>query len=80
MHASNETLSRYVHLASEMIHLESSEQGEGSNESTQVKVRLQKIFKIADRYDSKEMSDKEALDSLLATISELYKFISLKSR
>ncbi len=78
MHASNDTLSRYVHLAVDINNLSLSEQGGEPRESTQVQIKLQQMFKIADCYDSKEMSDKEALDSLLATISELDKLPSLK--
>jgi|GEM_PF-587365 len=80
MHASNDTLSRYIHLAIEINSPDSSEQSDDCKESTPVKVRLQQIFKIADSYKSREMSDKDALDSMLEKISELQKLPSLKSQ
>jgi integrase len=80
MHASNDTLSRYIHLASEINHLESTEQVEETEESMHVKIRLNQLLKIADYFDSNKMSDKETLKSLLATISELRKLPSVRSR
>ncbi|WP_427030104.1 hypothetical protein [Halomonas sp. H2] len=79
MHASNDTLSRYIHLASELIHLESIDTVREDGASTQIKVRIHQMLKIADYYNSNEISDKEALNSLLTTISELRRLPSLIS-
>jgi len=79
MHASNDTLSRYIHLTHE-INQPSSSQSEKENEvSTQIKVRIKHMFKVADALNSTEIGEKEALDSLLTTLSELRRFSTLNS-
>ncbi|MEZ8804276.1 site-specific integrase [Vibrio splendidus] len=70
MHASNETLSHYVHLASE--HNEKTDNlDEGlSIVSTQIRIRVKKMTAIANLLRSKEISEDEALNSLLSTLDE----------
>ncbi len=71
MHASNETLSRYVHLANEVNDSGLDQSIEENSVSTQLKVRIKHMLKIADSLKSHEIRETEALDSLLTTLSEL---------
>lgn len=71
MHASNDTLSRYIHLANE-VNESCSEQSVGEKPtSTQIKVRVKHMIKVADSLKSGEIGEKETLNSLLTTLSEL---------
>ena len=58
-------------------HPSSYQSTEDNQLSTQIKVRLKHMFKIADGLNSNDMSKKEALDSLLTTLSELRRFSAL---
>ncbi|WP_421866623.1 hypothetical protein [Motiliproteus sp.] len=69
MHASNDTLSSYIHLASEMNQPDGP--SEDSQMPTQIKVRLKRMLKIANDLTSDEIDRNEALDSILTTLSEL---------
>ncbi|ANQ25724.1 site-specific recombinase [Vibrio natriegens] len=71
MHASNDTLSRYVHLANEVNDSGSDQRIEENYVSTQIKIRINHMLKIADSLKSHEIRETEALDSLLTTLSEL---------
>lgn len=69
MHASNDTLSRYVHLANEV---NEPDLGQNDGETpTQIKVRIKHMLKVVDSLKSAEIGEKEALGSLLTTLSEL---------
>ncbi|MFC1626209.1 hypothetical protein ACFL19_00755 [Pseudomonadota bacterium] len=71
MHASNETLSRYIHLASEYNHEMDTEV---SQCSTQIRLLIKKMKSIAGSVHSKKISDKEALNSLLSTLDDFHSF------
>ncbi len=71
MHASNDTLSRYIHLANEVNQPDSKQVIEENDLSTQVKIRVKHMLKIVDALKSDEIGEKKALDSLLTTLSEL---------
>lgn len=77
MHASTDTLSTYIHLAHETNQPTSNRNIEENQVSTQVKIRVKHMLKVAGALNSKEISEKEALDSLLITLSELRKFSTL---
>ncbi|MFA0719116.1 site-specific integrase [Vibrio splendidus] len=74
MHASNETLSHYVHLASEVNYKNDDMGTEFKKTSTQITIPLKKMMIIANLLHSKEISETEALDSLLSTLDGLKKF------
>lgn len=75
MHASNDTLSAYIHLANEIN--DPNQLAEENLLSTQIKLRLKHMVKIADALKSAEIGEKDALDSLITTLSELRRFSSL---
>jgi len=77
MHASTDTLSRYIHLAHEINQPSSNQSVEENQVSTQVKIRVKHMLKVADALNSTEIGEKEALDSLLTTLSELRRFSTL---
>tara|TARA_R110001583_G_scaffold33071_1_gene112004 strand:- start:998 stop:2371 length:1374 start_codon:yes stop_codon:yes gene_type:complete len=79
MHASTDTLSRYIHLAHEINQPNSNQSIEEDLISTQVKVRLKNMLKVADALKSSEINEKEAFDSLLTTLSEIGRFSSLST-
>ncbi|EMC8524967.1 hypothetical protein ACRR5F_002907 [Escherichia coli] len=79
MHASNDTLSRYIHLANEVNRPSSMQMNEESTLSTQVKIRLKHMLKVADAFTSNQIGEKEVLNSLLTTLSELRRCESLQS-
>jgi len=74
MHANNESMSHYVHLATE--YNEKNDQGDidMSNVSPQVRIRVKKMISIANLFRLKEINEAEALDSLLSTIDGFKKF------
>ncbi|CAK3276517.1 MULTISPECIES: site-specific integrase [Vibrio] len=74
MHASNETLSHYVHLASEINYRNDDMSKVFKNTSTQITIRINKMMTIATLLRSKEIKETEALNSLLSTLDELKKF------
>ncbi len=71
MHASNDTLSRYIHLAQVINQPSSDQRAEEGTISTQIKLRLKHMFKVIDGLNSKIISKNEALESLLKTLSEV---------
>ena len=77
MHASTDTLSRYIHLAHEINQTSSNQSIEENQVSTQVKIRVKHMLKVADDLNSTKIGEKEALDSLLTTLSELRRFSTL---
>ncbi|MEI8665941.1 site-specific integrase [Pseudoalteromonas sp. B28] len=77
MHASTDTLSRYIHLAHEINQPSSNQSIEENQVSTQVKIRVKHMLKVADDLNSTKIGEKEALDSLLTTLSELRRFSTL---
>ena len=79
MHASTDTLSRYIHLTDEINHPSSDLSTEENQVSTQIKVRLKHMFKVADTLKSTEINEAKALNSLLTIISELRRFSTLNS-
>ncbi|MGK0272339.1 MAG: integrase [Cocleimonas sp.] len=74
MHASNSTLSHYVHLASELNNKSNDMDTELNNASTQIKIRVKKMMATAKLLRSNEISESEALDSLLSTLDKFKKF------
>ncbi|SDK26405.1 Phage integrase family protein [Ferrimonas sediminum] len=70
MHASNSTLSHYVHLATDLNYHEEFEGRELSSVSTQFRIRLRKMMKISEQYRLKEISESEALNSIISTLDE----------
>ncbi|GAB3535077.1 site-specific integrase [Photobacterium alginatilyticum] len=77
MHASNSTLSNYVHLASELNNKSNGMETDLNKVSTQIRIRVRKMMTIATLLHSKEISEAEALDSLLSTLDEFRKFDSI---
>lgn len=73
MHASNESLSHYVHLASELNDKSDDMDITLNKVSTQITIRVKKMITIADLLHSKKISEVEALNSLLSTIDRLKK-------
>ncbi|MEW8347784.1 MAG: site-specific integrase [Candidatus Thiodiazotropha taylori] len=71
MHASNDTLSRYIHLANDVNDSSSNKSVEEYHVSNQIKVRVKRMLKVADSLNSEEIGKNEALDLLLTTLSEL---------
>ena len=67
MHASNETLSNYIHLASEYNNMDS----EVSQYSTQTTLIIKKMKVIADSLRSKQLNEKDALNSFLSILDNL---------
>ena len=65
MHASNETLSNYIHLASEYNNIMDSEVGQ---HSTQTKLLIKRMKVIAESVRSKQLNEKDALNSFLSTL------------
>lgn len=72
MHASIDTLSDYIHLANEINH--PNQLTEENLMPTQIKIRLKQMFKTADALTSTDIGEREALDSLIKTLSELRRF------
>ncbi|WP_219702212.1 site-specific integrase [Marinomonas lutimaris] len=71
MHASNDTLSRYIHLANEVNNSSSKQSIKENQVSFHIKVRIKNMIKIANSLKSKEIDKNEALDLLLKSLSEL---------
>lgn len=74
MHASNTTLARYVHLATEFNEQEEEIGADFSHLSTQVSIRIKKMIVIADSLHSRAIDEAKALQSLLSTIDEFRTF------
>lgn len=70
MHASNQTLSQYIHLASEY---NNDLDPEAFAISSQIKLRVRKMIGIADSLRAKDLDSKEALDSLISILDEFSK-------
>lgn len=73
MHASNSTLSHYVHFASEL-----NENIDNFNEllnefSAQIRIRIKKMMFTAKLLHSNNINESEALESLLTTLNEFEK-------
>lgn len=68
MHASNETLSNYIHLASEYNQNTGYEQ---SPYSTQTSILIKRMKSIAKSLHSKQLNEKDALQSFLSIIDNL---------
>jgi hypothetical protein len=67
MHASNESLSRYIHLASE----HNQEFDETTNDMPmQTRLRIKKLKTIAESVRSGQLNDKEAIGAFLSTLDE----------
>ncbi|MGK0271348.1 MAG: integrase [Cocleimonas sp.] len=77
MHASNSTLSHYIHLASELNAKNDHMDTELNKVSTQIRIRIKKMITITKLLSSKNISEAEALDSLLSTLDEFRKFDSI---
>jgi site-specific recombinase XerD len=75
MHASNDTLSAYIHLASEIN--QPNQPSEENTVPTQIKVRLKHMLKIENELNSAEIDEKKALEGLLTILSELRRFSTL---
>ncbi|KGJ92901.1 integrase family protein [Colwellia psychrerythraea] len=73
MHASNDTLSRYIHLANEIDEAYSEQSVKGNSIPTQIKVRVKNMIKVAGFLQSDDIGEKEALDSFIKTLSELHR-------
>ncbi|MGF1863039.1 site-specific integrase, partial [Photobacterium profundum] len=74
MHASNSTLSNYVHLASELNNKGDDMGTELNKVSTQIRIRVRKMMTTAKLLRSKEINEDEALDSILSTLDGFRKF------
>ena len=74
MHANNESLSHYVHLATEYNEKNDQADIDMSNVSPQIRIRVKKMISIANLFRLKEINEAEALDSLLSTIDGFKKF------
>ncbi|PTP35345.1 site-specific integrase [Vibrio splendidus] len=73
MHASNTTLSRYIHLATELNH-QSNQLNDALLEiSSQIRMRVMKMLHIAESFKANQINDNEALESFLSNIEELRK-------
>lgn len=74
MHASNTTLSHYIHLATE-INERNSDGYQGIEKiSSQVRIKLKKMLNVSKRLQIKEIDETEALKLLLLEINNLKKF------
>ena len=71
MHASNNSLSHYVHLACELNEYDQNNDQDLSQIPTSVRIRLKHMMTIAHKYTSKEIDNSEALSDLLSTINDL---------
>ena len=74
MHASNKTLTRYVHLATEFNeHLEQIS-ADISDVSTHIRIRIKKMITTVDELRSRAIDDAKALESLISTLDEFRTF------
>tara|TARA_R110001583_G_C5668839_1_gene410508 strand:- start:4478 stop:5851 length:1374 start_codon:yes stop_codon:yes gene_type:complete len=74
MHASNVTLSHYVHLATDLNDYDELEDSDLYQTSTQISIRLKTMMKIAEQYRSNTISESETLKSILSTLDEFQKY------
>jgi integrase len=73
MHASVGTLSRYIHLASELNH-KTNDLSEALQEvSTQIRIRVDKLLNISESFNVKQINEHQALELMLSNIEELRK-------
>ncbi len=73
MHASNATLSRYVHLATELNHQSNQLNDALLEVSSQIRMRVMKMLHISESLKANLINDNEALKSLLSNIEALKK-------
>lgn len=73
MHASNETLSHYVHLASQLIRNSSENNMTQEKISSHIYCRVKKMFSISDKIQTGLLNNTDGLSKILAEISELRK-------
>lgn len=78
MHASNATLSHYIHLATEINEENLFEHQELAKVSSQVRIKLNKMINVSKMLKMKEIDETEALKQLLLEINTLKK-LSLES-
>lgn len=73
MHASDKTLSHYVHLACEINDYNNIEEKSDEPLSSHVRSRIAKLVNISDRFEASSLSNSDALTLLLTEIHELKK-------
>ncbi|VEL97175.1 phage integrase family protein [Alteromonas sp. 76-1] len=74
MHASNATMARYVHLASELNHQSTQLDSVLLAMSSQVRIRMIRMINISKSLKAKKIDETEAIQSLLTNIDEIAKF------
>jgi integrase len=74
MHASNETLSNYIHLATEINERNNDEYQGIEKISSQIRIKLKKMLNVSKRLQINEINETEALKLLLLEINKLKKF------
>jgi integrase len=71
MHASNETLSHYIHIACELNNKEDSEYKGIEGISTQIRFKIQKMLKAYEDIKSKKSNKEDATETIFGILSEL---------
>lgn len=74
MHASNETLSHYIHLATGLNNYNDIDDVDSNNVSSQVSIRLTKMIEISEQFHANKISESETLKSILSTLDEFKKY------
>jgi hypothetical protein len=74
MHASNATMARYVHLASELNHESTQLDSVLLEMSSQIRIRITRMINISRSLKAKQIDETEAIQSLLINIDEIAKF------
>lgn len=74
MHASNTTLSHYIHLATDINDDTELDNSELCQVPTQIRIRLQSMLNITEKLHSRKISENEALKSILSTLDEFQKY------
>jgi site-specific recombinase XerD len=76
LHASNLTLSRYVHLATEYNGDKNSNEYGLENITTQFRIRIKKMLTTVKMFHQKQIDEKQALNELLHSLDSLTPFIN----
>lgn len=73
MHASDSTLSRYIHLASELNHKTNDLSDALQEVSSQIRSRVNKLLNISESFKVKQINEHQALEQMISNIEELRK-------
>lgn len=73
MHASNSTLSHYVHLASELNHQSNQLEDALLEVSSHIRMRVMNMLHISESFKANQINNNEALEALLSNIEKLRK-------